>query len=63
MKHSLAVWRYRRPRAVQASYSWLTCWLMNLIDARARCLNGCRWIAPYGFVRNSGCWIHDEKRS
>jgi hypothetical protein len=59
MSRILAVWRHRRRPSGHPRYSLLTCWVMNLIDRRAHCLYGCRWIAPYGFVRNAGCWIHD----
>jgi hypothetical protein len=40
-------------------YSQAFCWLMNVLDWRARCRYGCRWIAPYGFVRNASCPLHD----
>ena len=40
-------------------YSKAFCWLMNVLDWRARCRYGCRWIAPYGFVRNASCPLHD----
>jgi hypothetical protein len=30
-----------------------------VLDWRARCRYGCRWIAPYGFMRNASCPLHD----
>lgn len=30
-----------------------SCWIMNLLDWRAHCSDGYRWIAPFGYVRNA----------
>src|SRR5690242_6657528 len=49
MKSILAVWRYRRRPDQQRKYSSMHCWIMNLVDRRAQCAAGCRWISPYGF--------------
>ena len=35
------------------------CLFMNQIDPNARCLEGCKWIAPYGWVPNASCPLHD----
>lgn len=41
-------------------YSAFICHIMNLIDPRTReCSNACEWVAPFGWVPEAGCKIHD----
>ncbi len=41
-------------------YGDFVCHIMNLFDPRSRCTHGvCGWVAPYGFVPEAECPIHD----
>lgn len=41
-------------------YSEFVCHVMNLLDPRfGECRNECAWIAPFGWVPEAGCAIHD----
>lgn len=41
-------------------YSPFVCHIMNLLDPRVReCGNECEWVAPFGWVPEAGCSIHD----
>lgn len=41
-------------------YSEFVCHIMNLLDPRVReCGNECTWVAPFGWVPEAGCSIHD----
>jgi hypothetical protein len=41
-------------------YSDFVCHIMNLFDPRVgECRNECAWVAPFGWVPEAGCAIHD----
>jgi hypothetical protein len=40
-------------------YSPFVCHTMNLFDERAIKDCECKWVAPYGFVPEAGCPLHD----
>jgi hypothetical protein len=40
-------------------YSRASCLLLNIFDPRVPCDHGCKWIAPFGWVRNASCPKHD----
>jgi len=41
-------------------YPKFVCHIMNLFDPRVRqCENECCWEAPFGWVPEAGCAIHD----
>lgn len=41
-------------------YSRFVCHVMNLFDPRAKPHgHACEWVAPYGFVPEAGCPLHD----
>ena len=39
-------------------YNRAVCLLLNVFDPRVPCKYGCKWIAPYGWVRNRSCRWH-----
>jgi hypothetical protein len=39
-------------------YNRAVCLLLNVFDPRVPCKYGCKWIAPYGWVRNRSCRRH-----
>jgi hypothetical protein len=40
-------------------YSRALCLLLNIFDPRVPCKHGCKWVAPFGWLRNAGCPRHD----
>ena len=40
-------------------YSRATCLLLNIFDPRVPCKYGCKWVAPFGWLRNPSCRKHD----
>jgi hypothetical protein len=41
-------------------YPAFVCHIMNLIDPRVReCGAECAWVAPFGWVPEAGCPVHD----
>ena len=48
-----------RERFDHEMYDEAFCRFMNQVDPRTFAGCGCEWIAPYGFVRNASCELHD----
>ena len=40
-------------------FSRAVCMLLNIFDPRVPCKYGCKWVAPFGYVRNASCPRHD----
>ena len=40
-------------------YSRAVCILLNIFDPRVPRKYGCKWVAPFGYVRNASCPRHD----
>ncbi len=55
----MAKWRPRMRGGRHRSYSPAVCLLLNIFDPRVPCDYGCKWVAPFGWVRNASCPKHD----
>jgi hypothetical protein len=51
--------RWKMQSHTHRRYNAAVCFIMNVFDPRVPCKHSCRWIAPYGYVRNASCPKHD----
>jgi len=51
--------RWKMQSDTHRRYNAAVCFIMNVFDPRVPCKHRCRWIAPYGYVRNASCPKHD----